>query len=1298
MTTTPTPSAAAAVAGDPTGRAKDLVHRFLHDEALALISDAIEKSQGPAPVSMNVQRGRALLGLERHRMAEDVLRPLVDDARATGAERAEAMGLVGRILVRTWGDLDVAIDMLREAAKLGAKHGAPARDAVSLARGDAAVGLARKRGRSLAFAELAAARQVVGDDPRLVAFEASILLDFDDRVGARDLYLKLATMPGDGPRFHHLGLAHVALLAGEFSEGHRHLDAIGALARCDLAPRYTRARLLAAEDRWPEAAAAWAEVHAASPMGDNARWAKSEQASSLLAAGHREAGLTLYRALSAESADDRVSAGVRRIVKLLEDPAAPAKRRARLHEFPSVAQLRDHCGPASCELYLRFFGIPADQVEIARQIKIPGGGTPVYAMRKFLETAGFEVRRIEADLPTLRKVIDLGIPLILEEEYSTSRHVAVAMGYDDEREIVEVQDPMTHEVRETPYEALPRLLGMANHGAIIGVPKADTAKKAALDAAGVHEAKYIALVDEAWKAFDEKKPEDAKALCDQAMAIRRDYELLWICRFQLARHAHDHDRHPAKRQEMKQILDEMLRLWPDDEWPQQYVGYDLYYEGRYDEALRAFEKARDRDDHDGSNWAMIGDCLIAMNRKDAAVQPLVEALRRFPSHVRSNENLADLFENRGDLGRAWVLNDVAREINPQNPFNWEVQARLHERRDNPSGALAAFEQACKCAWPGRTWPFYQRARTLAKLGRVDDAVASLQPLIEQNPNDLGVRVELADLLYAHGRPERAMAVCQELLGRDQKLASAHAILGAALAHAGRLDEGIASMRQALTLRPAYSWVYSEMGKHLQKAGKTVDAVEAFAACVGLNQTANNRWFLGNALFAAGAVQDAAGQMRASANAGAIDEEKLVRAAEILTKAESYGSASDFLSGMATSRKGDPAPLKAAIRHLLETGWTPRAAEPLLDQLVEIEPEHPYALLQRGRKLLDRDHASEAEGEALLRSALELMPGSRAAKLALAEACVARGRHEEALAALVGQPPLLAVQKQRVKALCGLGRAEEAFKLSKDQEIESPNKAEAWELQYLVAQHVREYAPALDFAERLCQYGGSSDTDAHLDYWENEKFRCLLQTGDLERAAAFGEKQVGAAIDASYLSNAAIAEHQVDVARHFAQKALSMDAVEPLALITMARVTELAGDVSGARALLEKAAAADASGHSSRENLARLALSEGQADLAHPFAQEAVRLGHLCPWSFAIRGQVKAVRGDRSGALADLERSWLLADTHDREKGSEDVWAVRSALRGETAESARLRKAWTSSSVPKSAADSARLDRVMKALV
>src|SRR4030095_10393084 len=91
---------------------------------------------------------------------------------------------------------------------------------------------------------------------------------------------------------------------------------------------------------------------------------------------------------------------------------------------------------------------------------------------------------------------------------------------------------------------------------------------------------------------------------------------------------------------LRAVVEEVVALWPDDEWPQQLYGEVQYRDGQDAEALRAFEKARDRDPDDAHNWSMIADCHLARGRDDDAHKALTQALRRNPAHRRANENQA----------------------------------------------------------------------------------------------------------------------------------------------------------------------------------------------------------------------------------------------------------------------------------------------------------------------------------------------------------------------------------------------------------------------------------------------------------------------------------------------------------------------------------------------------------------------------------------------------------------------------------------------------------------------------------
>lgn len=1269
------------------------VQRIEHDVAFDLISRALEGHSGPVPARLNLVRAHALFGLERLQLVDNIASGVLKDTAASPAEIAEAKELVARTLSR-WGiDLDYAIHFAREAAAFAEKNVDAMRETLVRARASAAVAYARKRVRKTAQREIDLARAVVGDDPLLRSTEAWLALEFDDRVSARDYYAQCLEHPGMGPRYGHVGLARVHRLLGDFASAHGALDSLGSLTASDLAPRVERASVYASERRWEEAASAFLAISKASPFGDNERWARSESASALLKAGKRDEAMALLDALGS-SADDPVGRRARRTIQKIRAFAGNAAPQKRLASFPTVAQLRDHCGPACCELYLQHFGVPADQVEIARKIKRPDSGTPIYAMREFLEDAGLTVLRVEADLPRMKWFIDHGFPMILEEEYSTTRHVAVATGYDDEREILEVQDPMTHNVRETPYEDLPRLLALANNGVLVGYPKNDAAKKALLAEAGIQEATYIALVDSAWKAFNEKRYDDARKLCDESIATRRDYELAWMCLYELARTEHDTAPTDATKKRLEWIVGQMIEIWPDAEWPQQFIGHTHYNFRRYQDALLAFEKARDRDDPDANNWSMIGECMLALGRPNAQ-RPFGEALRRMPWHRRATENLADMLEQAGDVGRARALNDAARETAPDNPFNHEVLARLCERANDWEGALAAYNEAVRIA-PKRTYSVMRSARTLARLGRVDEAIARMRPYIDESPDDVGLAIDLADMLYLYDRPDLAAAECRRILEKIPTNTSAQAILGASLCALDKMDEGMTLMRGALRANPAYAWIYAEMAKHLLRIGRGAEAAEAAAAAAGLSANDHNRFLLASALATAGAHRDAAGRMRNLATQMPLDEAKLSRAVQVIADAESLGSAHDMLGQIESQRESDVVPVIVHIQLLLERGYYPRAAAPLIEKLSKLNPDHAFVKMSRGQKLFEKSLEDEAEGERLLRAAIESQPTLRAPRVALANALNDRGRRVEAVELLSGAGNAFPIRKLRVEAFVADGRTEEAA-AEASREVPGTSPQESLELRFLVAQHKKEYAAALELVEQLIRAGGEREDDGNLDYWETHKFKLLLRLGEVDRALKFGLAQIGNASDASYLSYLCAAVDRPDLSEAFAKRAIAEDPNEASALHSLARVADLAGRVEEAKTLWLKMVAAHPDDHRGVENLARLWVAEGYPDEAIAQGDAAVRGGHTCPWSFSIRGQARVLEGDREGAKRDLDRCYALSDADDKASGAEDAWAIRAALLGDREQAIAYARAYLASTRPIAASDRTRMLRVLSVL-
>lgn len=208
----------------------------------------------------------------------------------------------------------------------------------------------------------------------------------------------------------------------------------------------------------------------------------------------------------APEADDEIPlAGLRRYVtKRLEalNSAPPSAKRHQLDAFPSVVQKWNYCGPAVIELCLRYVGIGLDQDFIAEAVK-KGTGTPMHELVSFLHEQGIEARRVEATVDVVKASLDLGYPVILEDDYSSSRHVVVAIGYDERLGTLTVADPTSHAPIATGIELRDRLArehrfaGVVVMGRTADVTEAD---HAAAERAGLVTPPYLTLLDEAGRS------------------------------------------------------------------------------------------------------------------------------------------------------------------------------------------------------------------------------------------------------------------------------------------------------------------------------------------------------------------------------------------------------------------------------------------------------------------------------------------------------------------------------------------------------------------------------------------------------------------------------------------------------------------------------------------------------------------------------------------------------------------------------------------------------------------------------
>jgi tetratricopeptide (TPR) repeat protein len=470
-----------------------------------------------------------------------------------------------------------------------------------------------------------------------------------------------------------------------------------------------------------------------------------------------------------------------------------------LPAFPTTTQKRDYCGPAVLELVLRHLGVDADQDTIAKTVKLPHAGSPMIRIARYLEAQKLETRRFEGTAARIRACIDLGLPVIVQEEYSTTTHVAVVAGVDEELGMLFVQDPMTHVTAERLTNTEERLGQLFRHAATVSFRQSDRKIAEALDAADVKDQEHIRLVDSCGDEQVEKDVEEVVARCDQAISLCEDYPLAWHRKGWELLEAAKRYNSPNNINRFLATLRAIRVRYGQVEWPHQIHAHYLMWQDRFEEALIEFEDALRIDPGDANNAQYIAEMHDRLDRADDATRGWWKALELDPSHVRATENFSSHALAQGDIEVAEHLARCALVMSPRNPFNHCTASRvaeklgrhdeavaharkcievdpewvpgkrrlaevLRQREDTREEALQLLLSLCQ-RWKGWFAPRLEAASLLREMERVDDAVKLLREGIEaasDEPTDL-LREAVEALLDA-GREDEGLALAREVAG------------------------------------------------------------------------------------------------------------------------------------------------------------------------------------------------------------------------------------------------------------------------------------------------------------------------------------------------------------------------------------------------------------------------------------------------------------------------------------------------------------------------------------------------------
>lgn len=135
-----------------------------------------------------------------------------------------------------------------------------------------------------------------------------------------------------------------------------------------------------------------------------------------------------------------------------------------------IQQQVNYCVPATIAMLLKANGVHKRQEEVAEHI-FEVTGSKITTTIQYMTSLGFEARLFEGAIDRLKRLIDHGIPVILDFFVDNSSHVQLVKGYDDRLQRLLLQDPNSLQTVSIRYEHFNDVYKLKDRMSIVFVRK-----------------------------------------------------------------------------------------------------------------------------------------------------------------------------------------------------------------------------------------------------------------------------------------------------------------------------------------------------------------------------------------------------------------------------------------------------------------------------------------------------------------------------------------------------------------------------------------------------------------------------------------------------------------------------------------------------------------------------------------------------------------------------------------------------------------------------------------------------------
>jgi Flp pilus assembly protein TadD len=186
---------------------------------------------------------------------------------------------------------------------------------------------------------------------------------------------------------------------------------------------------------------------------------------------------------------------------------------------------------------------------------------------------------------------------------------------------------------------------------------------------------------------------------------------------------------------------------------------------------------------------------------------------------------------RGAASRPAAARAVELADRGRQPDGLDQSAREALLAGDAAGALRLYEQLSR-EFPEAPAARLGQALALERLGRVAEARAIYQSLLQVDPEDLDAKIALLGIL-AERAPDEALQLLRRLVRAHPDDHRLPAQIAMVLARTGDLAGAIGAVRRAAALDPANAGYRANLGALLDRAGQRGAAIEQYQSALEL---------------------------------------------------------------------------------------------------------------------------------------------------------------------------------------------------------------------------------------------------------------------------------------------------------------------------------------------------------------------------------------------------------------------------------------------------------------------------------